>query len=56
MKDRTEAIGDQLLAKNRKERTAAVHRLEFDPETGELVVRRADEPLNPDATTVDQIA
>jgi len=33
-----------------------MNRLEFDPETGELVVRRNDLPMNPDATTVDQIA
>lgn len=50
----TNKIGKELVVRNKGEVT--MNRLEFDPETGELVVRRNDLPMNPDATTVDQIA
>jgi hypothetical protein len=54
LKKETYEIGEELVVRNRGEITE--NRLEFDPETGELVVRRNDVPMNPDATTVDQIA
>lgn len=52
--DGTERIGEQLILSNKGELTG--NRLEFDPQTGELVVRRADDAPNPDATPIDQIA
>jgi len=48
------SIGDELAAKNSGQNTANV--LEFDPESGELVVRARSAQPHPDATAVDQIA
>jgi hypothetical protein len=46
--------GDELLAKNSGEKTGNV--LEFDPASGELIIRPHNAPAHPDATPVDQIA
>lgn len=50
----TEQIGDELVV--RTEGRPPRHRLEFDPTSGELVVRRSDAPIDPGVTPVDQIA
>jgi hypothetical protein len=49
-------IGGELL--RRREGRPALHRLEFDPASGELRLRVRDERLTPSAETtyVDQIA
>ena len=50
----TEQIGEELALRSKGRPTQ--RRLEFDADTGELVVRRCDEPLPANATPVDQIA
>lgn len=50
----TEAIGLQLAKANQQSETGKA--LEFDPQSGELVVRPREQRVNPDATVLDQIA
>ncbi len=50
----TDEIGQQLIKANQQGETGKA--LEFDPQTGELVVRQKDQIVNPDATILDQIA
>jgi hypothetical protein len=50
----TPSIGSHLMAaQENKDQSFA---LEFDPQSGELVVRRKSDLPNPDTTVVDQIA
>lgn len=47
-------LARELVVRGRGE--VSTNRLEFDVKTGELVVRRAEDPRDPDATVIDQIA
>ncbi len=50
----TERIGEELTLRSQGRQPA--QRLEFDPQTGELVLRRRDDPADERVTPVDQIA